>query len=98
MLGLVRPLFARLKSLASTPVTLSLNVTAKLTLVAFVEQALVGTQLMDETVGAIVSFVTVVDAEPVLPTASVTQTRIVLAPSANEPAAMLVGTVLGCVL
>jgi hypothetical protein len=52
----------------------------------------------EAVIGAVESLVTVVVVLPWLLTASVTQTRIVLLPSASEPAAITVATVLGCVL
>src|SRR5436309_2510651 len=83
MLGLVRPLFARLKSPVFTPVTLSLNVTANWMLVEVVEHEPVGTQLMEDTVGAVTSHVTVlsvaVDAVLLLPAGSVTVAAAIVA-------------------
>jgi hypothetical protein len=49
------------------------------------------------TVGVVVSFVTVVVAEPGFPAASVTQTRIVFDPSASELAFTVVVTEPGAV-
>src|SRR5437870_4682646 len=62
------PVVASAKSLASTPVTLSLNVTVKLTLVAFVGLAAAAALLMEATVGAVTSHVTVpsVDVDTLL--------------------------------
>src|SRR5215218_4089527 len=51
--GDVRPEFASAKSAASTPVTLSLNVTVQLTLDAFV--GLEPARLIETTVGAVAS-------------------------------------------
>src|SRR5438874_1808481 len=80
MLGLVRPLFASAKSVGSTPVTLSLNVTVQLTLAVFVGVAFV--RLMDVTVGPLTSQVTVlsVDVEAVLVLAAGSETS----PAATE--------------
>src|SRR5205814_2176116 len=73
MLGVVRPVFARLKSAVLTPVTLSLNVTVHWTLAAFVGLV---PSVIDETVGAVPSHVTVLSVEVetllVLPAGSVT--------------------------
>jgi hypothetical protein len=49
----------------------------------------------DAVAGLVVSLVTVLVALPWLPTASVTQTRIVFAPSVSALAGMLVSTVAG---
>src|ERR687887_258002 len=55
MEGLVSPVLAKAKSLESTPVTDSLNVTVQCTDDAFV--GLVSARLMDETVGVVLSTV-----------------------------------------
>ena len=85
---------ASAKSVASTPVTVSPNLTVYET-----EEAFVGvtfTRLIDVTVGGVVSFVRATVSEPVFPPA-VTQTRIVFDPSDRELAATVVVTVPGAV-
>ena len=55
MLGVVRPVFTRVKSAILTPVTISLNVTVHETLVAFV--GLEVTRTIEDTVGTVLSIV-----------------------------------------
>src|SRR5207244_4367852 len=85
----------RLKSLKSTPVTLSLNVTVYETLLAFVGLALA--VLMDETVGAVTSYVTVlsvdVDTVLVLPAGSDTTPTAIVAVTVPVPVMPLMATV-----
>src|SRR4051812_33143886 len=90
----VTPVGVSAKSPASTPVTASEKVTVQLT-----ELALVGlepTRTIEETVGAVVSLVTLTTSlAPVLVAASVTHTRSVFAPSFRLAAPIAVATEFG---
>src|SRR5919197_917084 len=93
MLTPLRPPFASAKSVASTPLTLSLKVTVKLMALALVGLA---PSLIETTVGGVASQVTVlsldVDAVLLLPARSVTLVAAMLAVTVPDVVMLLMAT------